>query len=237
MSATLDKAAQINTVSQINNLSIVKGSQWYKNDWNNFAPRAGFAWDPKSNGKLAIRGSVGMFYDRLIGATISSVDSGTPGFGQDVVTYPNQTTGSDRRISESIPMPAQPAAPVLTLPATRSVSSMSVFDPNLRTPYVIQYNLNVQREVWRNTILEVGYVGSRGIKLFMNYNPNQRRVYGDFLSSVKELQAYQANTSTPVSANNTLVKIFGTPASAISAAGRFRTSLRVSWARLPTTWT
>jgi hypothetical protein len=218
-SGGLDKVALINTVSQISNLTVAKGQQWYAHDWNNFAPRLGFAYDLKGDGKTAIRGGVGMFYDRFIGATISSVDGGTPGFGLDLQTYPNQTAGSDMRINEKIPMPQQPTAPVLTLPANRGTASATVFDPNMRTPYVMQFNLNVQRELMRNTVLEVSYVGSRGIKLFMNYNPNQRRVYGDFLNSFKELQAYQANPSTAVSPSNTLVKIFGTPAAAISSLG------------------
>jgi hypothetical protein len=71
----------------------------------------------------------------------------------------------------------------------------------------------------RNTVLEVGYVGSQGIKLFMAYNPNQRRIYGDFLKNFKELQAYQLNSSAPISPDNTLVRIFGTPAAAVTGLG------------------
>jgi hypothetical protein len=214
---TLDQISSINTVSQISNMTVQKSGQWYNKDWNNFAPRVGFSWDVKGDGKTAVRGAAGVYYDRLIGATISAVDSGTPGFGQDVFVYPNQN-GTDVRVNDGIPTTPAPAAPQLTLPVTRG-TSISVFNPYLRNPYVFQYSLNVQREIMRNTVLEVGYVGSHGIKLFMAYNPNQQRIYGDFLKNFKELQAYQVNSSAPISPDNTLVRIFGTPASAISSLG------------------
>jgi hypothetical protein len=215
---TIDQVASLNTVSQISNLKLTKENAWYAQDWNNFAPRFGFAYDLKGDGKTAIRGSYGIFYDRLIGATVSSADGNTPGFAQAVPVFPNQTAGSDVRISDGIPLPKQPAAPVLQLAPTRSTSIVA-FNPNLRTPYVHQFNLNVQREIARNTVVEVGYVGSRGVKLFMNQDVNQQRIYGDFLRNFRELQAFQTNSSAPISPGNTLVRIFGTPASAISTLG------------------
>ncbi|MBI5283105.1 MAG: TonB-dependent receptor [Candidatus Solibacter usitatus] len=218
LQGTIDKIAQLSPVTWLNDLKVTRSGAWYNNDWNNFAPRFGFAWDIKGDGKMAVRGGYGFFNDRLIGATISTIDGNTPGFSQSVQTFPNQTAGSDVRISDGIPLPAQPAAPVLQLPVTRS-TSIVVFNPNLRTPYVHQFNLNFQREIARNTVVEVGYVGSRGVKLFMNTDLNQQRVYGDFLSAFKELQAFQTNPASPISPGNTLVKIFGTPATAISTLG------------------
>ncbi|MBI3697901.1 MAG: TonB-dependent receptor, partial [Acidobacteria bacterium] len=217
LQGTVDKAALVNSVSQISDLTVQRSSNWYNNDWNNFAPRFGFVWDPKGSGTMAIRGNYGLFYDRIIGATTSAVDGGTPGFSQAVPVFPNQTGTSDVRLSDGIPLPQQPGAPVLTLPATRS-TSITLFRPNLRTGYVHHLSLNIQKELLRNTVFDIGYVGTRGVKLFTDLNMNQSRIYGDFLQSFKEIQAFQASGAIS-SANNSLVRMFGSAASVVSAIG------------------
>ncbi|HEV2689875.1 MAG TPA: TonB-dependent receptor, partial [Bryobacteraceae bacterium] len=196
---------------------IEKSSRFYNNDWNNFAPRVGFSWDPFGSGKTAIRGGYSIFFDRLIGATTSLVDGNTPGFASAplVPDLPNATAGSDMRVRDNPAFPQQPSTPVLSPPATRGAAGV-IFNPNLRTGYLQQWSLTVQREVAKNTVVEAGYLGNRGVKLFMDTDLSQPKIYGDFLTAYQQIQAFSAS-GTPVPAGNTLVRIFGTPAAAVTA--------------------
>jgi hypothetical protein len=107
---------------------------------------------------------------------------------------------------------------VLTPAANRSISSISVFDPNLRTGYVQMWGLNVQREVARGTVVTAGYVGNRGLKLFFNQDLDQVRMTPSFVNDTKELAA-NLNSFGNVSPNNVYVKIFGSASAAASAVG------------------
>lgn len=217
---SFDQVGALSTTANINNLTIKKSSSWYDKDLNNFAPRFGFAYDMFKNGKTVIRGNYGVFYDRIIGATASAVDGNTPGFALNLQTFPN---GSAPTVPVSVnslattDFPAKPAAPVTLTPVTR-VPTITVFNPNLRTGYVQQVNFGVSREIRRGTVVDVGYVRTLGTKLFAFQDINQPRIQGDFLNSFKELQAFSAN-GTPVSANNTLARLFGGAAAAVSAVG------------------
>jgi hypothetical protein len=217
LEGTLDKATLINSAAQIADFTVRRAGQLYGNDYNNFAPRVGFAWDVTGDGKTALRGNWGLFYDRLIGATATGVDGNTPGFAAPVNVYPNRQPGSDVRVSDGIPQLQPPAAPLLRLPATRS-TDVFLFAPSLRTGYVQHVSLTLQREIVRNTVVEGGYVGTHGVKLFMDVDVNQPRVYEDFLPAFRELQAFVAR-GTPVPASNTLVRIFGSAAEAVSRIG------------------
>jgi hypothetical protein len=80
------------------------------------------------------------------------------------------------------------------------------------------WGLSVQRELVRDTVLNVGYVGNRGLKLFFNQDLNHVRMTPSFIHDVKELaNNLNANTLANFSPNNALVKIFGSAQNAVNA--------------------
>jgi hypothetical protein len=213
----LDQAQLVNGINQITNLTVQKSNDWISTDWNNFAPRIGFAYDLKGDGRTAIRGNYGIYYDRTMGSVASGIDSNTPGFTQTVNVFPN-SAGTDIRYSDAYPLPQKPGAPLLTLPLTRN-TSVRLINPDFRSGYVQNYSLNIQHEIMRNTVIDVGYVGNRGVKLYMHRDVNQPRVTADFLNDFRQLAAFSANNATVVPSSNVFVKLFGTPAAAVSKVG------------------
>src|SRR5207245_786549 len=63
-----------------------------------------------------------------------------------------------------------------------------LFEPNLRTPYVQQWNFSIQRQVFRDTVLELAYVGSHGTHMFRMMNANQAVVTQQFMDSFRAAQ-------------------------------------------------
>ncbi|MEZ5428313.1 MAG: TonB-dependent receptor [Pyrinomonadaceae bacterium] len=147
-------------------------------DKNNFAPRIGFAYRLDGNGKAVIRGGYGIYYDRistrfantqLFNFPYLALGIGLPGllrtFSDPFVPVPQPSAFPT---AATIPSPLGPIAPFVGVP----VSGVFV-DPELQTPYVQQFNLGVQWEFAKNTVLEVGYVGNKGTHLLQIITLNQ----------------------------------------------------------------
>jgi hypothetical protein len=65
-----------------------------------------------------------------------------------------------------------------------------LFDPNMRTPFVNQWNISIQRQVLRDTVLEVAYVGNKGTHMFRMMNANQANISADFIAGFKASRAF-----------------------------------------------
>lgn len=133
-------------------------------DKNNFAPRIGFAWDLFGDGRTALRGAYGIFYEST---------------NADVI----QNQGQPFRYTYTFQAPAALADPLRGLPAIPmginltdpkfiGVQQVTYPDPGFRTGYVQEYNLNVQREVVKDLVVQVGYIGKAGHKLMMGLSSN-----------------------------------------------------------------
>ena len=139
----------------------------YGRDLNNFSPRLGFAWNVKGKEKTVVRAGWGLFYDAFsqdffAGQLPFNTFNPGPAF--------NPVGPAPILFSFSTVDQIQNGVPIFT---DFLDSDVFAVDPNLRTPYVQNYNLNIQRELFRNGVLEVGYVGSHGTKLFRYRDINQ----------------------------------------------------------------
>jgi outer membrane receptor protein involved in Fe transport len=139
----------------------------YGRDLNNFSPRLGFAWNVKGKEKMVVRAGWGLFYDAFsqdffAGQLPFNTFNPGPAF--------NPVGPAPILFSFSTVDQIQNGVPIFT---DFLDSDVFAVDPNLRTPYVQNYNLNIQRELFRNGVLEVGYVGSHGTKLFRYRDINQ----------------------------------------------------------------
>lgn len=147
-------------------------------DKNNFAPRFGFAWDPRNDHKTSVRGGIGVFYDVLNGA--DNIDqNGGPPFASfvplpyDNFSFPGGTQAPPQHFADPIgslgrpnPFPTPPASANPDWAAVGFLPwAITVTNHNLRTPYVYQYNLSVQREMAKSLVAQIAYVGSSSKKL------------------------------------------------------------------------
>lgn len=146
--------------------------------WDNFAPRFGFAWQPRKDGKLVIRGGVGMFYDRIGGGTfVHGLEQGYPyavtldysGFNTFTNANPYPTTPLGTFASRWVNFGGcQPTC--LAGPVGSSALDTPALDQDLHTPLTRQYNLTFQYEFLQNWVLEAGFVGSSSINLLDQYH-------------------------------------------------------------------
>lgn len=149
---------------------LVQKGQLYDRDLNNFSPRISFAWDVGGRGKTIVRGGAGIFYD------IFSQDffTGQIFFNSFNAGPAYNAIGRDPVFFSFSPSVLAPGVPVFD-PSTFSsdTTDAASVDPKLRTPYIYNYNLNVQRQILQNTMVQIGYVGSAGHKLFRFRDINQ----------------------------------------------------------------
>lgn len=138
---------KISNLRDVTDSKLVVGDPWHKNpSLKNFAPRIGIVWDPFGSGKTAIRAGFGLFYDEILPKYYFFSGSLNPPF----------TTRT------SIQNPPFPNITATFDPAKPIKAQLQTVNFDLQTPYMMQYNLSIQRSLPGNMDITLSYVGSRG---------------------------------------------------------------------------
>ncbi len=134
----------------------------------NISPRAGFAWSPFASRRAVVRGSYGLFYDRIPLRPLANA----------VLSAGNTTSvGNLKQLSISL-TPGQAGAPLfpatlttLTIPAG-VLFNLSTMDPNMKNAYSEQGSVEIEQQIGSNATLSVGYQHVRGLHLIISVNQN-----------------------------------------------------------------
>lgn len=170
----------------------------YKSDLNNWSPSIGLAWDPWGDGKTSIRVNYRLASDRINTFVLSSQIYNTiPGVTLGVVnTEFGQTGGpggTGGRIRDGIPSltPSSTVIPQAQLqPAPFGTGTITVVDPDFQSPLTNQWSLNIQRDLGKNLLVDVAYIGRKASHLFGAYNIGQVDIFNNgFLSEYNKLVA------------------------------------------------
>ena len=191
---TGEKSGLFYTFNPANGGSNDPTHQLYGKDFNNFAPRIAFAYDVTGKGKTVVRGGWGLFYDafsqdmflgHLPWNCVFCPGPAYPGLGSQALATGGVATDALGHI-----LPIVAGQPVYGSYAAEG-DFFSV-DPKMRTPYIQNFNLNVQQQLGSKTVLQVGYVGAKGTKLFqfLDINqPSQAQITAADLACVPDLSA------------------------------------------------
>src|SRR5204863_431111 len=155
-------------------------------DYKMFGPRFGFAYRLKDT--TVLRGTLAVFHDAMNGVTGraqngSIGNANWPGSPGRLISVINNNTVE---ANADAPFVGDP----FDVPVNPSTVSAGYFDPNLKQPYSIQWNFDIQQQFGKHTNLSVAYVGSHNLRLDIGGSYNTARVPGPGPVSARNLFPY-----------------------------------------------
>ncbi len=130
-------------------------------DKNNFGPRIGFSYDVYGDGKTVLRGGAGLYYGRIVNATIAGAQFGS-----------GSPNGQYQSASVKPTASGAPSFPYPLAGGSSSKPSSYFLAPNLQNPMAQEEDLQVQQQMGKGTVFQVSYLGSQGRELpnFLDVN-------------------------------------------------------------------
>lgn len=190
--------------------------------YHSFAPRIGIAWDPRKDGKTTIRVGFGVFYNPIEQLVLEQFQAEPPFGGSTTVTEGFFSTPFVQQQCTPLPCKAGSSSGIIPNPfgsilnpahgtpidwsAFRPILLFGELQPQLRAQYTEQYNFGIQREVFKNTVLSLGYVGSQGHRLLAtrDISPGMPQTCLDLIASGVACSQFSADSAFTVPANTTI---------------------------------